>query len=68
MRSLHTFPRRLFSRRWQPKLSKLSQHFFFDSAQELSDNSTSYIHRWKMGKYILELCMLEAAELNYWTK
>jgi hypothetical protein len=32
-----TFPRRLFWRRWQPKLSKLSQNFFCDLARELSD-------------------------------
>jgi hypothetical protein len=35
--SLYTFPRRLFWRRWQPTLSKLSQHFFFDLVRELSD-------------------------------
>jgi hypothetical protein len=29
MGSLYAFPRRLFWRRWQPKLSMLSQHFFF---------------------------------------
>jgi hypothetical protein len=34
--SLYTFPRRLFLRRWQPKLSKLSQHFFSDIVRELS--------------------------------
>jgi hypothetical protein len=39
---LYKFPRRLFRRRWQPKVSKLSQHFFFDLVWELSD-STSYI-------------------------
>jgi hypothetical protein len=33
MGSLCTFQMRL----WQPKLSKLSQHFFFDLVQELSD-------------------------------
>jgi hypothetical protein len=32
------FPRRLFWRRWQPKLRKLSQHFFFDLVQDLSDS------------------------------
>jgi hypothetical protein len=37
MGSLYTFPRRLFWRRWQPKLSKLSQNFLFDLVQELSD-------------------------------
>jgi hypothetical protein len=41
MGSLYTFPRRLFWRRWQPKLSKSSQHFFFDLVWELTD-STSY--------------------------
>jgi hypothetical protein len=35
--SLCTFSRRLFWRRWQPKLSKLSQHFFLDLVRELSD-------------------------------
>jgi hypothetical protein len=35
MGSLYTFPMRLFWRRWQPKLSKLSQHFFFDLVREL---------------------------------
>jgi hypothetical protein len=40
--SLHTFPRRLFWRRWQPKLSKISQHFSFDLVRELSDG-TSYL-------------------------
>jgi hypothetical protein len=39
MGSLYTFPRRLFWRRWQSKLCKLSQHFFFDSVRELSDSS-----------------------------
>jgi hypothetical protein len=42
MGSLYIFPRRLFWRRWQPKLSKLSQHFFYDLDWELSDR-TSYI-------------------------
>jgi hypothetical protein len=37
MGSLYTFLRRLFWRRWQPKLSKLSRHFFFDLVRELSD-------------------------------
>jgi hypothetical protein len=37
MGSLYTFPMRLFGKRWQPKLSKLSQYFFFDLVQELSD-------------------------------
>jgi hypothetical protein len=35
MGSLYTF--------WQPKLSKLSQHFFFDLVQELSDSSGTFI-------------------------
>jgi hypothetical protein len=34
---LYTFPRRLFWWRWQPKLSKLSKHFFFDPVRVLSD-------------------------------
>jgi hypothetical protein len=29
MMGSYTFPRGLFWRRWQQKLSKLSQHFFF---------------------------------------
>jgi hypothetical protein len=37
MGSLYTFPRRLFWKRWQTKLSKLSQLFFFDLVWELSD-------------------------------
>jgi hypothetical protein len=37
MGSLYTFPRRIFWRRWQPKLSKLSQRFFFNVVQELPD-------------------------------
>jgi hypothetical protein len=37
MGSLHTFPMRLFWRRWQEKLSKLSQHFFSDQVRELSN-------------------------------
>jgi hypothetical protein len=37
MESLYTFPRRLLWRRWQPKLMKLWQHFFFDPARELSN-------------------------------
>jgi hypothetical protein len=37
MGSLYMFPRRLFWKRWQTKLSKLSQHFFFALVQELSD-------------------------------
>jgi hypothetical protein len=40
MGSLYKFPRRLFWR-WQPKLSKLSQHFFLYLVRELFD-STSY--------------------------
>jgi hypothetical protein len=39
MGSVHKFPRKLFWRRWQPKLSKLSKHFFFDLVWELSDSS-----------------------------
>jgi hypothetical protein len=34
---LYTFPRRLFGRTWQAKLSRLSQHLFFDLVRELSD-------------------------------
>jgi hypothetical protein len=34
---LYTFRRRLFWRRWHPKLCKLSQHFFFDLVWEFSD-------------------------------
>jgi hypothetical protein len=41
MGSLYTFQRRLFWRRWQPKLSNLGQHFSFDLVQELY-NSTLY--------------------------
>jgi transposase len=37
MGSLYTFPRRLFRKRWQPKFSKLSEHFFFYLFRELSD-------------------------------
>jgi hypothetical protein len=37
MGSLYTFPMRLFWRRWQPKLSTLSQYFFFDLVRELSE-------------------------------
>jgi hypothetical protein len=37
-----TFPRRLFGRRWQPKFSKLSQHFFFNLVRELSDRTSYY--------------------------
>jgi hypothetical protein len=37
MGSLHTFPRRLFWRIWQPKLNMLSQHFFFILVRELSN-------------------------------
>jgi hypothetical protein len=63
MRSLCVFPRRLFWRRWQPKLSKLNQHFFLDLAQELS-NSTSYCHTsvteqsWLMIEFIAYLLPL----------
>jgi hypothetical protein len=42
MGSPYTFPRWLFWRRWQPKSSKLSHHFFLDLVQELF-NSTLYI-------------------------
>jgi hypothetical protein len=41
--SLYTFPRRLFWRRWQPKLNKLSQYFFFDQVNELSDTPHMYV-------------------------
>jgi hypothetical protein len=37
MESLYTFQRRQFLRRWQPKLSNLSQHFFLYLVRELSD-------------------------------
>jgi hypothetical protein len=37
MGSLYTFPRWLLWRRWQPKLSKLSQHVFFDLVWKLSN-------------------------------
>jgi hypothetical protein len=37
MESLYMFPRRLFWGRWQSKLSKLSQHLFFDLVWELSN-------------------------------
>jgi hypothetical protein len=43
MGSLYTFPRRLFWMRWQPKLGKLSQHFFFDLVRELSDTPRIHI-------------------------
>jgi hypothetical protein len=43
MGSLYTFPRR-----WQPKLSKLSQHFFFDPVWELSDKPHT-VHYWSVG-------------------
>jgi hypothetical protein len=42
---LYTFPRRLFWRRWQPKLNKLSHHFFFDLVRELSDTPRTYALR-----------------------
>jgi hypothetical protein len=45
MGSLYTFPMRLFWKRWQPKLSKLSQHFFFDLVRKLSDR-ISYVALW----------------------
>jgi hypothetical protein len=34
--SLCTLPRRLFWRRWQPKLSKINKHFFFHLVWEFS--------------------------------
>jgi histone-lysine N-methyltransferase SETMAR len=37
MEPLHTFPRRLFSRRWQSNLSNLRQHFFLNLVPELSN-------------------------------
>jgi hypothetical protein len=37
---LYTFPRRLFWMRWQPKLSKLGQYFFFDLVWELTDSTS----------------------------
>jgi hypothetical protein len=43
MGSLYTFPRRLVWRRWQPNLSKLSQHFYFDLVRELSDTPTNNV-------------------------
>jgi hypothetical protein len=42
MELLYMFSRRLFWRNWQLKLSKLSQHFFFDLVRGLPD-STSYV-------------------------
>jgi hypothetical protein len=47
MGSLYRFPRRLFWRRWQPKLSKLSQHFFLDLVLELSDSPHMRGGEWK---------------------
>jgi hypothetical protein len=44
MGSLYTFPRRLLWRRWEPKLSKLSQHFFFDLVRKLSDTPRMYVY------------------------
>jgi hypothetical protein len=38
MGSLHVFQRRLFCRKWQPKSSKLSPHFFPDLVWEISDS------------------------------
>lgn len=35
--SQYAFPKILFWRIWQPKLSELSRHFFFDIVRELSD-------------------------------
>jgi hypothetical protein len=40
---LYMFPRRLYWRRWQPKLSKLSQHFFLDLVRELSDSISYFL-------------------------
>jgi hypothetical protein len=37
---LDSIKENLFWKRWQPKLSKLSQHFFFDLVWELSDNTS----------------------------
>jgi hypothetical protein len=45
MGSLYTFPRRLFWRRWRPKLSKLSQHFFSDLVRELSDSTPESLRK-----------------------
>jgi hypothetical protein len=42
MGSLYTFPRRLFWSRLQPKLSTLSQHFFFDLVRELTDTPRTH--------------------------
>jgi hypothetical protein len=57
MGSLYTFPRRLFWRRWQPKWSKLSQHFFFDLVRELSGLSRVIllcsIRRWRWCHHLL---------------
>jgi hypothetical protein len=48
MGSLYTVPRKLFWRRWQPKLSKLSQHFFFDLVRELSYHTPhTHLKYWK---------------------
>jgi hypothetical protein len=44
MELLYTFPRRQLWRIWQPKLSKLSQHFFFDLVCELSDSTRSDLY------------------------
>jgi hypothetical protein len=48
---MRTFTKRLFQWRWQPKLSKLGQHSFFDLVQKLSDNSHSYylFDKWMHG-------------------
>jgi hypothetical protein len=43
MELLNVFPRRLFWRRWQTKLSKLSQHFFFNLVWELSDTPLFFV-------------------------
>jgi hypothetical protein len=37
MGSLYMFPWRLFWRRWQPKLSKWCQYFYFDLVREVPD-------------------------------
>jgi hypothetical protein len=44
MGSLYMLPRRLFWRRWQRKLSKLSQHFLFDLVWELSVTPHIWTH------------------------
>jgi hypothetical protein len=47
MGSLYTFPRRLFWRRWCPKLCKLSQHFFFDLVRNFPIHLVLLVrHKW----------------------